>query len=928
MAFNKQAPEWGAIGIEPPESKRIAGWEVEDRPPAAWLNWFMNLTAESLQELQEKAAEKTYVDEKIAEAIPDDASLTVKGITQLNSAVDSTSETESATPKAVKIVNDTLTTHTAEDATLTTKGHVQLSNATDGIREDVAATEKAVGLLHNELSNDSQLSAVLKDGTQVIQGGQAPAIAFPKIEGRTLINMYGDAGSCENAEKLNVNGLYQGATASLDAVNKVSGNYGAKVTIQTGFPTRGSTAGAYFDFLAGRKYLLAGYVKNGNATSVNLTAPNVGGIHTPVVTDTTKFNFIYKKFAVATTIQSYLSIGVSGAPGQYAYADNIRLYELSEAEYIAIDTMTAEQVSAKYPYVGTGIHGIKDVTITSAQDNLLPPFSEWIRIHHNATIVSAYGLKHIKTVTSTAESSSSKNIPVESDTTYTVNSGGGSFVVYGSRDGITYGILQNVFTGTKTITVDATTKFLMIEAYITDLITGVMAWTNPMLIKGETDKPFKPQSKTSLTAYTELHSNINGTVKDLLEYVSGKPKKVKRWEKAVLDGSLSWILSLALPGASHKVFRAQAPNSHSFSGVVTKFNGAVLTTIAPGTWSAEDQTVLAVDGYLYLSVSNAESGWGDAYTPTAEEVKAYFNGWRMAENSNWGAPYNGTGTKAWGRIDSSGGLISSSGVLTVPTMLNDQGGYTPYELLYQLASPIIEDIQISGTVVLESGGNYVTVNSTNVPINPSTITYANSFYSALRDIERSFSVNNGLFGGMKPENFIFGDSSRGSTSWVRGVNNIKKSGSYYVTHNFDGLPYSTNGYIDHNQTPTSDDFAKQVFTPYESDKKYFRRQLSGIWGPWVEIWTTVNNPASLAANGYQRLASGLIIQWGTVGVPIGGLTITFPVSFPNNILHVNGMAVDSEATVVTYTGVTLHAVAIKHSEQTGPRNITWFAIGV
>jgi len=112
VAFNKQAPKWGAIGIEPPESKRSIGWEVEDRPPAAWLNWFMNLTAESLQELQSKAAEKTYVEDKIAEAIAGidvdipDASLTVKGITQLNSAVDSTSETQAATPKAVKIAYD------------------------------------------------------------------------------------------------------------------------------------------------------------------------------------------------------------------------------------------------------------------------------------------------------------------------------------------------------------------------------------------------------------------------------------------------------------------------------------------------------------------------------------------------------------------------------------------------------------------------------------------------------------------------------------------------------------------------------------------------------------------------------------------------------------------------------------------------------
>ncbi|MEC0092896.1 hypothetical protein [Paenibacillus macquariensis] len=71
MSYEKIAPDWKAKGIEPPQSKRETGWEVEDRPPAAWLNWFMNLTAESLHELQTKAAEKTYVDEQIREAISD-----------------------------------------------------------------------------------------------------------------------------------------------------------------------------------------------------------------------------------------------------------------------------------------------------------------------------------------------------------------------------------------------------------------------------------------------------------------------------------------------------------------------------------------------------------------------------------------------------------------------------------------------------------------------------------------------------------------------------------------------------------------------------------------------------------------------------------------------------------------------------------------
>jgi phage-related tail fiber protein len=73
------------------------------------------------------------------------ASLTAKGTVQLSSATDSQSETEAATPKAVKIAYDLARgKYTAQDATTTRKGIVQLSSATDSQSETEAATPKAV----------------------------------------------------------------------------------------------------------------------------------------------------------------------------------------------------------------------------------------------------------------------------------------------------------------------------------------------------------------------------------------------------------------------------------------------------------------------------------------------------------------------------------------------------------------------------------------------------------------------------------------------------------------------------------------------------------------------------------------------------------------------------------------------------------------
>ena len=48
-----------------------------------------------------------------------------------------------------------------------------------------------------------------------------------------------------------------------------------------------------------------------------------------------------------------------------------------------------------------------------------------------------------------------------------------------------------------------------------------------------------------------------------------------------------------------------------------------------------------------------------------------------------------------------------------------------------------------------------------------------------------------------------------------------------------------------------------------------------------EVWDQGNCPKDLVANGYQKLASGLIIQWGFTSGLVGTTrTITFPIAFP------------------------------------------------
>ena len=89
--------------------------------------------------------------------------------------------------------------------------------------------------------------------------------------------------------------------------------------------------------------------------------------------------------------------------------------------------------------------------------------------------------------------------------------------------------------------------------------------------------------------------------------------------------------------------------------MVTKYDGKVLISYngAIPDYGA-DRYYVNFSGQLFeVSVSNLDSGWGDNYTPTADEIKAYFMGWKMYDTANGATTsvYNGTAgqSKGWVR---------------------------------------------------------------------------------------------------------------------------------------------------------------------------------------------------------------------------------------------------------------------------------------
>ncbi|MCZ5960494.1 tail fiber protein [Escherichia coli] len=137
------------------------------------------------------------------------ASLTAKGITQLSSATNSTSEVLAATPKAVKAAYDLAagkapSNHThpwnqitgVPTASLTAKGITQLSSATNSTSEILAATPKAVkaayDLANGKQPADATLTALAglataADRLPYFTGADRAALATLTAIGRAII---------------------------------------------------------------------------------------------------------------------------------------------------------------------------------------------------------------------------------------------------------------------------------------------------------------------------------------------------------------------------------------------------------------------------------------------------------------------------------------------------------------------------------------------------------------------------------------------------------------------------------------------------------------------------------------------------------------------------------------------------------------------
>lgn len=608
----------------------------------------------------------------------------------------------------------------------------------DAATSNISELSTGLNEARDRLDIEERQDVVLNAGMQILNAQRRAAFSLRGIKGRTLVNLLGRDGNCENVSRFTP---WQ-ATLAADTANRTQGSQSLKIT--TTATPGGSGASTGFPVKAGSYYLIVADVKLGSGTSIgayiNGLTSSKGNTNS---TDTTKFKTVWKAYSVSADATVYAVGEVIGPSGSVGYVDAIRLYEMSAAEYAALDGMTPGQVAAKYPYVDS-VQPVRNPYAIRYGENLLPPFYEW-SIFNDLDAVTSRVLNGPYDTTLILAAASTNYIYLESPVlkvaagSYQFNveisssisgSSKGAYIqllyfdAYGERLGDT--TKYTITSGNQGISTSIPQGTTTIKAVLgVDVgTTGTVTFKNPILNTGSTPKPFKPREDAMLALQTDLYANpVTGLDADEVFEENGQYFKLAKWKRIAIDGSF-WVgLNALKPNFKWVVFNIpDGPNTNNIEhNHMTKYDGRVVRFIngALGTGSLPDQMDYDPGGKsVFFGVSNADSGWGDNYTPTDDEIKAYFMGWTMSvAGQPRTALYNGTGSKVWVKTtmvnNPSTPMVAGDYVSSMPTEnagLDSKGlSYPPYQLAYQLATPTVKPIVSEGMLTFNEGDNQIEI---------------------------------------------------------------------------------------------------------------------------------------------------------------------------------------------------------------------------
>jgi hypothetical protein len=541
--------------------------------------------------------------------------------------------------------------------------------------------------MHAKLIDADRVNQILTHGLQVINASQNSPVEF-EIQGRTLVNLLAYDGNFERDS--NGDGVANGWDSSLiDAAASIVSDFtnGTKAQRITHTNTTRSIK-KKINVKAGNYYVaICDFKSDGIATSILA----LEGYGSQIISASAIYKTVYRKFN--PTADADISFILYSGNGWVQF-DGARLYEVTAEEYAKIGVeWNDEEVAKRFPYVDAVKH-LQNLAVIAEGENLLPPFSEWT-LHANAKMISPYELE--LNATSTGQTSN-VSIPVFPGQQYTFSctktNGGQHYVEWLDSNKNTIGNTGATITQSYTVTVPVGVAYL--KYMLRGNGAGTFSFSQPILTLGSTAKPFVPRNPSYLFAPVKLGQI--GTVKDSLFKQDGQWQLVERVKKdVVLDGSLPWTFVSDNPG--YKTVRLNSYFSsatENTGNIITKYNGEVLK---------KSVTLLSNEVYLYssgtiaLSIPDTDTGFGESYTPTADELKAIMYGWQVKTIDANGKP------TAWRNLVD--GTDAPTQTLAY-VKANLAPNFTPYKLSYVLATPdkpqpipYEGDISVSGATQVE-----------------------------------------------------------------------------------------------------------------------------------------------------------------------------------------------------------------------------------
>lgn len=391
--------------------------------------------------------------------------------------------------------------------------------------------------------------------------------------------------------------------------------------------------------------------------------------------------------------------------------------------------------------------------------------------------------------------------------------------------------------------------------------------------------PTLSMGNSNLVLQTSLY-NMFGVQDQIFVDTDGKLKKKAYVREIVFTGNTQ-DCSCVGSYTGWKTLKVNIPTGlpqYSADYRFVRHNGEVIIPLTSGAWASYDARFAysRVDNAFEVAAFYGDSGWGDNYTPTADEVRAYFNGYKMYVGGGSGAiHYNGTGQKAWCFVGYDGSYqhvsIYVDDCLKLPAwqISNAYGtsGRMPWRLIYKIPNgPEITEVEPVGEIMLQPGSNTVTATQGIIINEPYVVNNGGDGYYYINDINSGhrtkYVPKTFLYvskNGVKDPNWVFGNTRFAAEAYTFAqlpAVNFDPTAAYTITYS-----------IPSTLTTPLDTYNVSIVNSFSALVSESVRQLSEQNADIAQLFSLDRSNVKVVGQGYSinglyvRYSDGLQICW-------------------------------------------------------------------